>query len=346
MGNALMKSAIAAVTIVLVAVLMGCSVPTTPESTESLIVEITNQQATIEPTTGIGIPVTPTATRTSQQIDTLTPTEKPPLPTPSPDDWKIGLDFLFDESVQPPDCVLPCWMGLVPGSSSRDEVNDMFSALYGFDNPPGYFAYSMDYSFVADITQSNYRWVAGSLFGVFDISAWLHDRNNVLQALSFSWASHEINAQLSPATVVRSLGVPMDIFMTTSITAESHSEIGLDIVIIYSQGLIFQYYTHMLADVTYGADGDILNIEAPVCFEGANWTESPEIILASNVYLTEPIGDIDGELSPLHDYILHRNFLIQDMKPLIEITDMNMTTIVGLIRAGNCIEVNLAEVHQ
>jgi hypothetical protein len=334
-----MKSAKGAVTAGLVVILTACSVATTPESTDSLM-DIPSQQAIFEASTATTILVTATATRTPQLTDPPTPTEKPTLPTPSPNEWKAGLDFLFDESIQPTGCELPCWMGLVPGSSTKEEVNEVLSEVFGFENPPGFFGYAEEWDSALPVMRSHfYYWTQKPTFSLFGVSAMISEESTSLEALTFSWGSQTINAVNTPANAVRRLGTPSEILISINSTAESHSEGRLKLVIVYQRGLIFHYITHMTMDVTYGADGELQSISAPICFEGSEWTETTEIVLEATVYLTQPIADSKEDLSSLHDYIFYRNFEIQTMKPLAEITEMNMQAITNLIVSGNCIDV-------
>jgi hypothetical protein len=77
--------------------------------------------------------VTPAAT----QHPTATPSPTPsPTPFPTPD-FKQSVvaqnGFLLSSS-DDPDCQLPCWQGLQPGVSTREDVQRMFDETFGFYN--------------------------------------------------------------------------------------------------------------------------------------------------------------------------------------------------------------------
>jgi hypothetical protein len=339
-----MKQQNLSIALLVITALAACSATKTPETT--LIASTAAK--TQEPASTLPATATSTATRRPTPTQTLTPpatpTDKPILPMPSPNEWTIGLDFLFDESISPEGCKLPCWMGLVPGSSTKDEVKEAYSDVFGFENPPGFFAYSDEWYGVPTITQNYYVWGLEPHFRQFGTSAWINDNTGVLEAVSLSWVSADINSYLPPAKVLRQLDEPSDIRVSISGTAESITEGSLDMVIIYHQGMVFSYYTHIPLIVVTDADGTETRI-ANVCFEGADWTETTDIILSSTVYLTQPIADDDFRLSPLHDYIFNQEFMIQEMKPLTVVANMDMKSITSQVITGNCIEVDLADVN-
>jgi hypothetical protein len=156
-------------TIILECVLSGCTRP--KETTQSLQVTPSPFPTVIPLTSTLTSTITPTITPTSTIVPptpTLIPTATPTLtPTPLNTIEPAKANELISGLLRDPgDCLAPCFWGIVPGKTTRDEAYNFFYHI-------GAFQY---YSTNAGFSRYDYQLKSG-----LDISVLLTLQNNVVE---------------------------------------------------------------------------------------------------------------------------------------------------------------------
>jgi hypothetical protein len=261
--------------------------------------------------------VTPTNTPSSTPSPTSTPTSGPsPTPslTPTLSSW-IEQDFLFGGPIIE-GCDLPCWQGLTPGISSADEVDQVFTQIFGYGR---YF--DMIESAVAANQIDDWPFLLWAQphyildYGVspydmgdsasFVSSAWLDEKIFQLSAVRFGWNGLGPLADYTPTRFIKELGQPSQLLITIFSPDRSiPPEWSYELVLLYEeQGLIYA------ADVAIpDAPDDGVN----VCLDGPYWSGWYEYS-SRFVILTQV--SVESFPTPAQDFLLTGYIYAEWLRP-------------------------------
>ncbi len=245
-------------------ILTACAAPVTATSIPS---------ATTAPTAAIpsNTPpptVTPTNTATPTITATLTPIVGPsPTPslTPTLASW-IEEEFLFGGPASEK-CELPCWQGLTPGVSTAEEVDQVFTQIFG---------YGRDYDSVESVAATYaagdlplMHWAGQSWLyetdtspletgsDIFSATAFLDRETYLLGAIQFRWSG--LLLHYTPAMLIREFGQPSHFFVGVIRPGRGIPPWYTSFILVYDElGITFSSDIHF-------SSGEI-------CLDGFFWT--------------------------------------------------------------------------
>lgn len=232
----------------------------TPVTTPTALAAVST--ATPTPTATIEATPLPTATATQTAVVTLTP-----LPTLPPDEAVNKVIALLQDN-QNPDCLLPCWWGVVPGQTQWDDVSPY---LESFALKIDFFPEQSVFVAMFPVTESiNYRGKLNIGYGL--------DTSEIVSDISIA----SINIEgYDPQTMMTLYGIPDEVWLKTFPDGLPGDVLPFQLIIVYQEeGISFYYYV----------DASRVGEMVTVCFEpGIVETERPDLFPAGpRIYIWEP----------------------------------------------------------
>lgn len=224
---------------------------------------------------------TPTPSPIPTVEPTLIPTLDPGLPTPDFMQSAIADGYILATSGL--DCQLPCWQGLQVGTSTRQDVLDVFNALFGFGSYVDFFdvnvaqrdGYSKALLYIPGMDGGGYMWMSQET--IFALFAVVDKKTNVLKGLLFQHSTglyyegwpHRY-AIRTPQQLIKQLGTPSAIYTRTQ------SDPLMGVMLFFEEGIV----SHSLLDIKIGQrsiEGQTKNY-AEFCLDDQAWSAT-DIIL-------------------------------------------------------------------
>jgi hypothetical protein len=274
---------------------------------ESTLLEDNPVSTTSEPSSTSTLETT---TSTSQTPTTDTISTSLPVTPSSLSIQTIGEDFLFGRETQT--CMLPCWQRLAIGKSNHQDLNTLFTTVFGFNNAYDIYENNVISSDLPDTTLIYQRWIVEPDESL-SFTAYL-DMDDVLQAYGFSWISARFGAYITPQTVIKKFGQPL--VMMVSIKKTSRPNKGLlRLMIIEEEGMNFVF--------DYMVDIEQVNPERSVARFCLN--QNGESAL---VRITQPYTERLEEVSPFQESFIQssiRDYDLLEFEDVFQITKAEVT---------------------
>jgi len=285
-----------------------------------------------QPTANIAATSSPSATPESTATKSPTPspmaTETKPIitagPTPDAPTWLLD-DFLFYSP--PPSCHLPCWQNLIAGTSTGDDVQEVFDDVFQFHGAR---------DFTPDDSSKNSLLRFDSVYGIsqqwhlndepkeyFHIWIWMDDGTNRLRTLLFEWVLSRENSNnpVPLSHLFQELGTPRYILVRVAGT-ERLAEGLLGIAMIYENGIVYTTGGHITILTENG------RAVAEMCLPNLNQDDS---ISGASLLILEPIADLKN-LNEVQSKFLQQT--IEDSALLEELFSISSTEFVDKVVAG------------
>jgi hypothetical protein len=292
--------------------------PSPPEEASEQVGEPTSQITIITP------PSSPTTTEVLSE----------PRPTPSVDDWNMTDDVLLSPSLVS-DCELPCWQGLVIGTSGPNDVQAMFDNVFGLMGSRNfieeiaegkYIVTEEDYPPLAGLILVTEKWFLPPDFSeAFEVRLWLDQ--GILIGMEFESASKAFDRFPTPQKILRTLGEPSHMLISLDMGNRTDL-VFLRILTIYDQGIILENFITIPVSLTV-VDGVITGAHAEVCLGGETWYQYDKPIVQS-AYITEPLTNRLEDLSPLQQVFLIDQFDTAPDVPVEEFFDITLEELISL----------------
>ena len=177
-----------------------------------------------------------TPTVRSTALPSSTPTGEPVVPDLNA--TEIGFDVVFADIY--PECELPCWMGIEPGQSKADQVQETFEQVFGFEN------YDV---LTEDLALSGAGWIriihqwglpSSETSGVttnIEISEYI----DVVRSIYLYWNGTEFAPYVNPTRVIAELGPPERALVQAEYT-QRVGEVSLILEIEYANHMVFRFH--------------------------------------------------------------------------------------------------------
>lgn len=217
----------------------GCTPISTPEG-ETLETDPTNTPVLRTTEMATEAVFVATATATPEPVPTLSPTATATYAPPPQLPEAILSNLLFNGT---PDCQLPCWQGLTPGESSSDDIQAVFSEVFGFGEERDVFSGPIPSSIrqLPGLDTAVQTWHLAPYF--LEVILYVDEDTSTLTAILIDWSTvGTVLVEVTPQQFLRQLGTPSS--MTVLIdeysgTFQARMEYGQGVIYSVSNGALF-----------------------------------------------------------------------------------------------------------
>jgi len=270
-------------------------------------------------TATLDVPESPTPTMMPSPSQTLTPTvtatstQAIPTPTfPAIEASNLRLfDFIFGDSTS--ECALPCWKGLVAGKSDREDVQQMFDTVFGFNGTVDFFDSSLIErgDRLLGIHELDTTVYLSSIPNMdLNLYVTLSPATDTVTGIVFQWGvdSRTLKADVTPERIMKKLGPPSKIYAQyLKVPVEGMDEMRF--LMIYEEGIAF-YAT------TYALEIDIPPYTIKFCVDDRFSSNST---YAGDIYLSPAFPEREVDFTVFQQGTVLRNRSNHSLAPIEQI---------------------------
>ena len=305
--------------------------------------------APIDPTAGISLTAdTQVANDATPTTSSITSTYSPsatstPLSTPEPTiilsptiyatppafaDTLLQEDVLFGPGIVP-DCELPCWNGLRVGSSTVQDVINVYVEIIGYENATMLFAGEPNET--SGLIHHGDIWrIEEDPLVSLGMTVWIDSSSRTLQGISFRVHGTKFKKYITPALIISELGPPEAVYVKYEESGEVPKGVVRLAMLYATKGMVFNLMT---------TSGRNVNGLIDICFADEHWINEGFPYGSTDVQIIEPF---DEYVTPT---ALQQTFAMgwtdSSFKPLDELTRMPIEDLAVLIQNGECVHIQL-----